>query len=160
MTRPTLEVADILHVQGDRFLDRYRSSFNFQQLKALRAIGKVLYETSGWMNDVRISPDGTQVAFIEHPLVPDDRGAVALVDRQGAFRRLTTYYATGRSLCWTPDGKEVWYTASLEGEDPGMYAVTPGAKTHTVLRVADRIGHSRYLSGRQGPVTDAAIKTV
>ena len=38
MTRPTLEVADILRVHGDRFLDRYRSSFDFQQLKALRAI--------------------------------------------------------------------------------------------------------------------------
>jgi predicted Zn-ribbon and HTH transcriptional regulator len=38
MTRPTLEVADILHAQGDRFLDRYRSSFGFQQLKAFRAI--------------------------------------------------------------------------------------------------------------------------
>src|SRR5271166_6074685 len=38
MTRPTLEVADILRVQGDRFLQRYRSSFDFQQLKALRAI--------------------------------------------------------------------------------------------------------------------------
>jgi len=38
MTRPTFEVADILRVQGDRFLDRYRSSFSFQQLKAFRAI--------------------------------------------------------------------------------------------------------------------------
>jgi Putative transposase/Transposase zinc-binding domain len=38
MTRPTLEVADILRVHGDRFLDRYRSSFDFQQLKAFRAI--------------------------------------------------------------------------------------------------------------------------
>ena len=38
MTRPTLEVADILRVQGDRFLERYRSSFDFQQLKAFRAI--------------------------------------------------------------------------------------------------------------------------
>jgi len=38
MTRPTLEVADILRVHGDRFLDRYRSSFDFQQLKACRAI--------------------------------------------------------------------------------------------------------------------------
>ena len=38
MTRPTLEVADILRVQGDRFLDRYRSSLDFQQLKAFRAI--------------------------------------------------------------------------------------------------------------------------
>ena len=38
MTRPALEVADILRVQGERFLDRYRSSFDFQQLKAFRAI--------------------------------------------------------------------------------------------------------------------------
>ena len=38
MTRPTFEVADILRAQGDRFLDRYRSSFGFQQLKAFRAI--------------------------------------------------------------------------------------------------------------------------
>ena len=38
MTRPTLEVADILRAHGDRFLDRYRSSFGYQQLKAFRAI--------------------------------------------------------------------------------------------------------------------------
>ena len=38
MTQPTLEVADILRAQGDRFLERYRSSFGFQQLKAFRAI--------------------------------------------------------------------------------------------------------------------------
>jgi len=34
-----VEVADILHEQGDRFLDRYRASFSYQQLKAFRAIG-------------------------------------------------------------------------------------------------------------------------
>jgi len=38
MTRPALEVADILRAQGDHFLDRYRSSFDFQQRKAFRAI--------------------------------------------------------------------------------------------------------------------------
>jgi predicted Zn-ribbon and HTH transcriptional regulator len=38
MTRPPLEVADILRAQGDRFLERYRSRFGFQQLKAFRAI--------------------------------------------------------------------------------------------------------------------------
>jgi hypothetical protein len=38
MTRPAVEVADILRAQGDRFLDRYRSSFDFQQHKAFRAI--------------------------------------------------------------------------------------------------------------------------
>ena len=38
MKRHAVEVADILRVQGKRFLDRYRASFDFQQLKAFRAI--------------------------------------------------------------------------------------------------------------------------
>jgi len=38
MNRPPVEVADILRAQGDRFLDRYRSGFDYQQLKAFRAI--------------------------------------------------------------------------------------------------------------------------
>jgi hypothetical protein len=38
MTRPAVEVADILRAQGQGFLDRYRASLDFQQLKAFRAI--------------------------------------------------------------------------------------------------------------------------
>ncbi len=38
MTRPAFEVADILRVQGSRFLERYGSGLDYQQLKALRAI--------------------------------------------------------------------------------------------------------------------------
>jgi hypothetical protein len=38
MSRPAVEVADILCAQGSRFLDRYEKSFDFQQLKAFRAI--------------------------------------------------------------------------------------------------------------------------
>ncbi|MGI9101498.1 MAG: protein kinase domain-containing protein [Terriglobales bacterium] len=97
-------------------------------------IGKVLFESAGWISDVRISPEGTQIAFMDHPILPDDRGGVTVVDTKGGARLLTPYYSTGRSLCWTPDGKEIWYTASLEGEDPGMYAVTPSGKIRTVLR--------------------------
>jgi Putative transposase/Transposase zinc-binding domain len=38
VTRPALEVADLIRAQGNRFLDRYRSSFSFQQLKVFRAV--------------------------------------------------------------------------------------------------------------------------
>ncbi len=38
MSRPAVEVADILRAQGNRFLDRYKKSLGFQQLKAFRAI--------------------------------------------------------------------------------------------------------------------------
>jgi hypothetical protein len=38
MTRPALELADILRAQGGRYLERYGSGMDFQQLKAFRAI--------------------------------------------------------------------------------------------------------------------------
>lgn len=38
MSRPAIEVADIIRAQGIRFFNRYRSSIDFQQLKAFRAI--------------------------------------------------------------------------------------------------------------------------
>jgi len=38
MKRPTVEVAGILRAQGRRFLDRYRSGLNYQQIKAIRAV--------------------------------------------------------------------------------------------------------------------------
>jgi Transposase zinc-binding domain len=38
MSRPTVEVADILHAQGDRFVQQNRLWLGFQQLNVLRAI--------------------------------------------------------------------------------------------------------------------------
>src|SRR5918997_711281 len=38
MTRPTVEVADIIQAQGDRFVDSYRRQLSYQQLNVLRAI--------------------------------------------------------------------------------------------------------------------------
>ena len=40
MSAPTVEVADIIRAQGDRFLALYGSRVNYQQRKALRAIVK------------------------------------------------------------------------------------------------------------------------
>jgi hypothetical protein len=39
-------------------------------------MGRVLYETSGWVSDVRFSPGGDKIAFLDYPLWPDDRGWV------------------------------------------------------------------------------------
>jgi hypothetical protein len=38
MSRPTVEVADILRAQGNRFCERYQNWLSFQQLKVIRAI--------------------------------------------------------------------------------------------------------------------------
>ena len=98
------------------------------------SIGKVLYETPGWLTDVRISPDGRHIAFLEHPIVPDDIGYVAMVDLQGHYTKLTKQNASCHGLAWSPDGKEVWHTASIHGEEAGLYAVDLSGHVRAVLR--------------------------
>jgi hypothetical protein len=40
MSRPTFEVADLIHAQGERFVNKYRRYLSYQQLKVLRAIAQ------------------------------------------------------------------------------------------------------------------------
>jgi hypothetical protein len=47
MTRPAVEVADILRAQGDNFIDRHRSRIGFQQMKVMRAIVRCRTEALG-----------------------------------------------------------------------------------------------------------------
>ena len=49
-------------------------------------IGKVLYDTAGWVSNVRVSPDGRLVAFIDHPQRGDNNGNVKVVDTSGKVR--------------------------------------------------------------------------
>ena len=55
-------------------------------------IGSKLYETTGYVSDVRVSPDGSRVAFMDHQNRFDNRGWVKVVDRDGkvqnAWRRV------------------------------------------------------------------------
>ena len=46
-------------------------------------IGRILHQAEGWISQVRVSPDGSRVAFIDHPVLGDDRGSICVVDRNG-----------------------------------------------------------------------------
>ena len=49
-------------------------------------IGKVLFEASGWISNVRVSPDGRWIAFVDHPQKGDNNGSVKVVDVSGKLR--------------------------------------------------------------------------
>src|SRR5262249_26314796 len=49
-------------------------------------IGHVIYEARAWVSDVRVSPDGRLVAFLDHPQLGDSDGTVRVVDRDGKAR--------------------------------------------------------------------------
>jgi Tol biopolymer transport system component len=98
-------------------------------------IGKLLYETTGWIGNPRVSPKGDGVAFIEHAILRDDGGAVVIVDLKGKKRTLSPVYATAQGLAWRPDGSEIWYTAAEGGNNPAVHAVTPAGKSRLIGRV-------------------------
>jgi dipeptidyl aminopeptidase/acylaminoacyl peptidase/predicted Ser/Thr protein kinase len=69
-------------------------------------IGTILHETTGWISNVRVAPDGRRVAFIDHPSRGDNLGALVVMDRDGTRRVLSD--RPFRGVAWSPDGEGVW----------------------------------------------------
>lgn len=103
-------------------------------------IGTVLYESEGWIDGVRVSPDNEYVAFIDHPLLYDDRGTVSLVARTGGDPRvLSGPWASVTGLAWSPDGDEIWFTAAESGSTTSLYAVDLSGRQRVISRSANRM---------------------
>jgi DNA-binding winged helix-turn-helix (wHTH) protein/Tol biopolymer transport system component len=86
-------------------------------------LGHVLYETSGWISHVRISPSGHEIAFLDHPTSDDDEGGVSVVDLRGRRAALSTGWESEEGLAWSANGKEVWFSAAHAGLQRQIYAV-------------------------------------
>jgi eukaryotic-like serine/threonine-protein kinase len=102
-------------------------------------IGHPLYETGGWIGHPRFSPKGDEIAFIDHPVQGDDSGSLAVVDLAGHKKTLSGEWYTIQGVAWSPDGKEVWFTASKSGVDRTLEAVTLDGKERMVLRLPGAI---------------------
>lgn len=87
-------------------------------------IGKILYETSGWIASPRISPDGKYIAFLDHPALGDDGGSVAVVDMAGKEKMLAEAGTSVQGVAWSPDGREIWFAGIRNAPARGLYAVT------------------------------------
>jgi eukaryotic-like serine/threonine-protein kinase len=98
--------------------------------------GKVLYETGGWISHPRISRKGDMIAFLDHPIQGDSIGGVAIVDTAGKKKSLSASYGGGAiGLAWSPNGEEVWVTATQMGIDRALFAVSLSGKERLVARV-------------------------
>jgi Tol biopolymer transport system component len=98
-------------------------------------IGHVLYETNGYVSDVRVSPKGDLVAFADHPVLGDDAGIVAVVDFSGRKRNLGTPQAGILGLAWAASGKEVWFSGSPVGISVQLKSVDLSGREHVLARV-------------------------
>jgi serine/threonine protein kinase len=96
-------------------------------------IGKVLYETVGWISDLRFSPKGDRLAFIDHPLLGDDGGTVSVIDLHGKKSDLTERWASAIGLAWEPSADEIWFTATATGFSRSLRGVTLSGKLRELL---------------------------
>jgi Tol biopolymer transport system component len=99
-------------------------------------IGKVLYETAGYLSDLRISPRGDRIALFEHPRQWDDRGSVIVVDRAGKHTLLASGYSEEEGLSWSQAGDEVLFTAGTGENAQTLYGVDLSGHRRVALRSA------------------------
>jgi serine/threonine protein kinase len=96
-------------------------------------IGKVLYETTGWISDLRFSPKADRLAFIDHNLLGDDGGTLDVLDLNGKKSELTERWASAIGAAWSPSGDEIWFTATATGFSRSLRGVTLSGKVRELL---------------------------
>ena len=102
-------------------------------------LGKTIYETRSPISDVRISRDGTWIAFLERV----ESGVVVAAIRvsDGSRRVLTEGWFTAAGLAWSADGREIWFTPQKQVRDssPPLLAVSLSGKQREVVRAPGQL---------------------
>jgi WD40 repeat protein/predicted Ser/Thr protein kinase len=102
-------------------------------------IGTVIHQSAGWVANVRISPDGQHVAFLDHPARAGDQGEVIVADRNGRVEAHAGDWVSVQGLAWPPGGREVWFTGTHAGGARALYALSLSGKVRLMMRVPDRL---------------------
>ena len=101
-------------------------------------VGKVLFESIGWLSHPKISPDGKWVAFADHE-VPggDDQGSLAVIaaDGNGKEKKLSSGWTSLEGVLWSPASDEIWFTSSKLGSAANPRAVTLEGKMREMTNV-------------------------
>ena len=94
--------------------------------------GRVLYETPGeeLIGNVRVSPDGRRVAYIEY----GDEKSIVTVSLEGERHVLSSSPRWPSGLAWAPSGREVWFT-----EGSTLHAVDLSSHDRIVARVPGQL---------------------
>jgi DNA-binding winged helix-turn-helix (wHTH) protein/Tol biopolymer transport system component len=118
-------------------------------------IGTVIYDATGghWVSNVRVSPRGNYLAFLDHPLEGDDAGTVSLMDLTGHKSDLTSLWTSMGTVVWDPTGDWIWFSGSEIGggrqEPRSIYRVTlDGALNEIFQESGDLTLHDISRDGR------------
>jgi eukaryotic-like serine/threonine-protein kinase len=118
-------------------------------------IGTKIYESQTRLGSLRVSADGSRVAFLEGNIPT----SICVLDRAGHKQVLAQGFTPALGLAWSPDGREIWFSGS-RGTAPALRAVTLNGKERLLaeapdaLRIQDVLPDGRVLAvrdlGREG----------
>jgi Tol biopolymer transport system component/tRNA A-37 threonylcarbamoyl transferase component Bud32 len=93
-------------------------------------LGEVRHRSTGSLFWPRVSPDGERVAFFE---TEPDGLSLAVVDRAGKRKVLSSGWVDWWNMAWAPDGGEIWFGASRGGSAAALFAVDLEGRLRPVL---------------------------
>jgi TolB protein len=109
----------------------------------------------GCDGDPAFSPDGTRISFVRTRSESRGRGALFVMDRNGAnLRRLTPWrFDAGVNHAWKPDGSQILVSDNAHpkpGESSNVYLLRPdGTQLRALTNFAG--GHPNALAGSWSP---------
>jgi eukaryotic-like serine/threonine-protein kinase len=119
-------------------------------------IGNVIYTPQSWVSHVRFSPNGEYLAIADHVPSGDD-GRIVIIDTKGNHKASSSFYTSVEGLAWSPNGKEVWFSAVPNGAARSLYALDLSGKERLIYRAPG--GVTIHDISRSGLVLLTADKT-
>jgi eukaryotic-like serine/threonine-protein kinase len=101
-------------------------------------IGRVLFETTGYISSPRFSPDGRFIAFCNLIDLNSVRGSVAIVDLAGNKTTLSDGWLVVHGLAWR-NNDEIWFNGSRTSRNYQTIAVKLDKTEHVVLTTAGEL---------------------
>ncbi len=97
-------------------------------------IGKVLLESTEPIHAPRISPRGDRIAYVHGE---QTAATVNVMESSGkGIRSLSGGWSDFSGVpCWSPDGREIWFSGQRQGEGLGLHAVDLSGKLRLVTRI-------------------------
>ena len=94
-------------------------------------LGHPVYHADARLGSVRVSPDGRRVAFFKYGA---DFATMIVLDRSKHLSVLHTKWRLwSGGAAWSPDGREIWFTATTDWSPAKLWALRPGGSPRVVL---------------------------
>jgi sugar lactone lactonase YvrE len=98
-------------------------------------LGKVIYQSIGWLDFLRVSPKGDLVAFADLES-GSDVGRVVILDGTGRQIARSATFPSVEGVAWPPGEKEVWFSATRnEAWANAIHALSLSGKERILLRL-------------------------